>query len=301
MKEETIRDVIIVGGSYAGLAAAMSLGRSLRNTLVIDEGKPCNRQTPYSHNFLTHDGHTPQHIAQIAKEQVLAYPSVTWLDGRAVTATKTADGFLVHTASGEVFPTKKLILASGIRDLLPTIPGFAACWGISVIHCPYCHGYEFRGKETAILASGDRAFHLAGMVRNLTDKVHLITSSESFDETQLSALARNNIRLHDSSIAAIQQNAAQIETVTLANGERLKLDALYAAVPFEQNNDLHVQLGCAENEQGYIQVDGMQKTNIPGVYACGDNSSMMRSVATAVYTGNLTGAMVNHELVAATF
>lgn len=297
MIEETILDAVIIGGSYAGLAAAMSLGRSLRHTLIIDDGKPCNRQTPHSHNFLTHDGHTPKEIAAIAKEQVLAYPSVSWLDGRAITVNKEVYGFSVTLAEGQIFRTKKLVLASGIHDLLPAIPGFAECWGITAIHCPYCHGYEFRAKATAILAEGDRAYHLAGMVRNLTDKLTLISSPKNFNDTQLAALHRNEVALLDVGINAIDHESGTIHSLQLSNGETLAVDALYAAVPFQQRDDIYQQLGCALNEHGYIKVDGMQKTNVDGVYACGDNSSMMRSVATAVYTGNLTGAMVNRDLV----
>lgn len=301
MTENRLLDAIIIGGSYAGLAAAMSLGRSLRNVLIIDEGKPCNRQTPHSHNFLTHDGETPQEIARIAKDQVLAYPSVSWMDGRATQAKKEGDGFLVTTADGQTFQAKKIVLAAGIRDLFPAIPGFSSCWGITVIHCPYCHGYEFKSKKTAILAEGERAFHLAGMVSNLTDKLSLISPPENFNENQLATLKRNNIDVISTTVAEIHHKAGVISELELSNGDRMQIDALYAAVPFEQSSDIHQQLGCVQNENGYIKVDAMQKTNVDGVYACGDNSSMMRSVATAVYTGNLTGAMVNRDLVEETF
>src|SRR5690606_37550650 len=157
-------DVIIVGGSYAGLSAAMALGRSLRKVLVIDSGFPCNRQTPHSHNFITQDGETPFAISQKAREQVMRYPTVRFLDDLALGAAKTATGFTVSTKSGDTFLSRKLITATGIADQLPEIKGFAACWGISVIHCPYCHGYEFRNQRTGILANGDRAFHLASLV-----------------------------------------------------------------------------------------------------------------------------------------
>src|SRR5690606_1025740 len=137
-------EVIILGGSYAGLSAAMALGRSLiRNVLIIDNGLPCNRQTPQSHNFLTQDGQSPSVIREFAKAQVLAYPTVQWLDDTAVKGEKVQDGFLINTASGQSVMTKKLIVATGIKDMLPDIKGFADCWGISVVHCPYCHGYEF--------------------------------------------------------------------------------------------------------------------------------------------------------------
>ncbi|WP_437918163.1 NAD(P)/FAD-dependent oxidoreductase [Sphingobacterium sp. LRF_L2] len=291
-------DAIIIGGSYAGLSAAMSLGRSLRNTLIIDEGLPCNRQTPHSHNFLTQDGKTPATISQIAQEQVSAYPSIQWHDARATTAHKTEKGFVVGTADGRELLSKKIVLATGIKDILPSIPGFADCWGITAIHCPYCHGYEFRDQPTAILAQGERALHLSSLVRNLTDSVHLITSPESnIDDAQLQKLKQNNINVLKQELADIIHQDGHIQKLIFENGEHLSVKALYAGLPFEQHSRIHHSLGCKETEQGYIEIDSFQKTSVPGVFACGDNSSMMRSVANAVATGNLAGAMVNKELV----
>src|SRR5690606_19368783 len=146
---------IIIGGSYAGLSAAMALGRSLRKVLIIDAGKPCNRQTPHSHNFITQDGKTPAEISSIARAQVAQYETVTFLSGFAVEGKKTNSGFEIKTEKGEIFESKKLILATGVKDIMSEIPGFAECWGISVIHCPYCHGYEVRNEKTGILANGD--------------------------------------------------------------------------------------------------------------------------------------------------
>jgi len=140
-------DVIIIGGSYAGLSAALALGRSLRKVLIMDSGLPCNRSTPHSHNFLTHDGERPAVIAEQARTKVLAYKTVTWWNGLAVSGRKTGSGFEIITQNDGIFYGRKLIFATGIRDILPDIKGFAECWGISVIHCPYCHGYEFRGEK----------------------------------------------------------------------------------------------------------------------------------------------------------
>src|SRR5690554_5341159 len=144
-------DVIIIGGSYAGLSSAMALGRALRNVLIIDSGLPCNRQTPHSHNFLTQDGSTPNEIATLAKQQVEKYESVRFYKGIATSGVKTVDGFEIMTDANSTFTSKKLILATGVKDIMPALPGFAACWGISIIHCPYCHGYEYRSQNTGIL------------------------------------------------------------------------------------------------------------------------------------------------------
>src|SRR5688500_15844678 len=135
---ETIQeyDVIIIGGSYAGLSAAMALGRSLRQVLIIDSSKPCNQQTPHSHNFITQDGETPKGIAEKAKAQVLKYDTVKFYNGIATEGTKTENGFEIKTQSGGRFTSKKLLFATGVKDQFPDINGFAECWGISVLHCP---------------------------------------------------------------------------------------------------------------------------------------------------------------------
>ncbi|UMQ43825.1 NAD(P)/FAD-dependent oxidoreductase [Chryseobacterium sp. Y16C] len=289
-------DVIIIGGSYSGLSAAMALGRSLRNVLIIDSGKPCNRQTPHSHNFITHDGKTPKEISELAKAQVLEYKTVEFHNGAVAKMKKESEGFTIKTETGEEFNTKKLILASGIKDLMRNISGFAECWGISVIHCPYCHGYEVRGEVTGIMANGDLAFDFTKLVYNLTKDVTLFTNGKStLTEEQTEKLHQNKINIIEDEIENILHENGYIQKVIFKSGKEVSLKALYAKIGFEQNINTE-DLGIELNENGFIKVDMMQKTNVPGVFACGDNVTMMRSVANAVAQGNFAGAVVNKEL-----
>lgn len=328
-------DVIIIGGSYAGLSAAMSLGRSLRKVLILDHGQPCNRYTPHSHNFITHDGAVPAAIAQQAKADVLRYPTVEYRSGKAIAVrdmgttveaaagaatsvvveTGSDDGssaevddgsgtesaatqFSVAIESGPVLTCRKVILATGLKDLLPDIPGFAETWGKTVIHCPYCHGYEFRGRKTGILATGEKAMHLAGLVHNLSPDLALLTNGNpELNSEQMAKLFNRRIPIHTQAITALEHQDGQLRQVIFADGSALDLEALYAALPFTQQSDIPDQLGCAITGSGHIQVDAFQQTTVPGVYACGDNASPMRSVASAIASGNLAGAMVNHHLV----
>ena len=290
-------EVIIIGGSYAGLSAAMALGRSLRNVLVIDSGLPCNRQTPHSHNFITQDGERPAAIASTAREQVLRYQTVTFLNDLATSGKKVENGFLITTKKGQDLFGKKLIFATGIKDLMPQIEGFAACWGISVIHCPYCHGYEFRGKNTGIMANGEKAFHVASLVYNLTNNITILTSSKAeFTEEQRKKLDQHKIPIIQSKISQIEHDDGQVSNVVFEGGKKMKFDAVYAAIPFVQHCEIPFQLGCELTEQGHIKIDQFQKTTMSGVFACGDNSSTMRSVANAVSSGNMAGAAVNKAL-----
>lgn len=289
-------DVIIIGGSYAGLSAGMSLGRSLRKVLIIDSGKPCNQQTPYSHNFLTQDGKTPKEITEAAKEQVSKYETVHFYNGKVMKTFKNSGSFEVETDKGEKFSAKKIILASGVKDQIPDIEGFAECWGITVIHCPYCHGYEVKGKKTGILSNGDLAFEFSKLIFNLSKNLTLFTNGEStLDEEQTEKFNQNKINIVEGEIQRIVHENGQIQKVILKDGSEKELEALYAKIPFEQNidtEDLQLEL----TEHGFIKIDHFHKTSTDGVFACGDNTTLMRSVANAVAQGNFTGAIVNKEL-----
>ena len=297
MLESKIFDVIIIGGSYAGLSSAMALGRSLKSVLIIDSGIRCNRQTPHAHNFITQDGEKPGIIAEKAKKEVLSYSTVKFTDDLATGGRKNENGFVVTTRKGAEYQAKKLIFASGIKDIFPDIKGFAECWGISVIHCPYCHGYEVRKRKTAILIKGTIGLHLARLVNNLTDDITLLTMGKAdFSAEELSKLNAHKIKIIDSEVVEIEHQDGQITNVVFSNGSKEHFTALYSAVPFTQNSDIPSALGCELTEQGHLKVDNFQATTVDGVYACGDNASIMRSIAISVYSGNVAGVMVNKVL-----
>lgn len=298
MKQPNLFDVIIIGGSYSGLSAAMALGRSLRKTLVIDSGKPCNEQTPHSHNFLTHDGSSPAEISTIAKSQVEEYDTVKFYNGKAISAQKTDFGFEITTENNEKFNSKKIIVATGIIDEVPNIKGFQESWGISLIHCPYCHGYEYKGKKTGIIANGDKAVHIASLVKNLTENVTIMTRGKAnFTSEQLEKLKNNQIDIIETEISELTHENGYVKSLVFDDGKEINFEAVYGAFPFRQHSDIPKDLGCEFTEMGHIKTDMFQKTNVTGLFACGDNSSMMRSVSNAVMTGNVAGAMVNMELV----
>lgn len=295
-------DVIIIGGSYAGLAAAMALGRALRNVLIIDSGTPCNRQTPQSHNFLTQDGIPPHKIAAIAKQQVLTYHTVSFENDTAVQGIKKANGFEIQTKAGRAFFADKIIFASGISDIMPAIEGFAECWGISVLHCPYCHGYEVRDLPTGILANGDAGFEMAKLIYNWTKDLVVFTNGiASFTKEQIDILNSKRIKIEERSILKIEHTKGLIENIVFKDGARASIKALYARLPFVQHSDIPAQLGCTITEEGYINADTMQKTNIHGVFVCGDNCSRIRTVANAVSSGTTAAIMLNKELIDESF
>ncbi|ABG59825.1 NAD(P)/FAD-dependent oxidoreductase [Cytophaga hutchinsonii] len=295
-------DVIIIGGSYSGLSAAMSLARSLRKVLIIDSGKPCNRQTPHSHNFITHDGHTPKQISEAAKQQVLSYDTITFYNGLAVNGEKTDTGFMVKTENGDSFTSKKLVIATGVRDLMPAYKGFADCWGISVLHCPYCHGYEVHGKTIGLLGNGNIGFEFCKLISNWTKDLILFTDGKStltYEQTR--KVQEHNIKIVEKEIAEFIHENGYVKYVLFKDGTQHAVTALFARIPFEQHCAVPAQLGCTLNEDGLIKTDEFNKTSVPGVYAAGDNSSPMRAVAAAVAAGSKAGAVLNREMIEEAF
>lgn len=298
MTNNNLFDVIIVGGSYSGLAAGMALGRALKQGLVIDNGKPCNRQTPHSHNFITQDGKTPKEIAAIARQQVERYDTVKFFNGLATKGVKTDTGFQIQTESGNTFSAKKIIFATGIKDIMPNIDGYAECWGISVLHCPYCHGYEIRNEKTGILGNGEYGFEFSNLISNWTKDLTLFTNGKSvLTKEQTAKLETHNIKIVQTEIEKFVHTNGYLQKIIFKDGKTSSVKALYVNNPFEQHCPIPETLGCELSDEGYIKIDPFQKTTVPGIFACGDNTTRMRTVASAVAMGTAAGMMANKEIV----
>ena len=266
MSDNNNFEIIIIGGSYSGLSAAMSLGRALRNVLIIDSERPRNKQTPYSHNFLTQDGKTPMQIATLAKEQVSQYKTVKFYSGLAVRGAQTE--------------------------------GFAECWGISVIHCPYCHGYEVKNEKTGILGNGDYGFEFSRLVNSWTKNLTLYTNGKSTLTTeQTEKLRKHNISVVENRIDCFEQINGKIQNIVFNDNSKTSIIAIYARPELVQHSEIPAQLGCELTEQGIVKVDASQKTTIQGVFACGDNSNSSRDIALAVSTGMVAGGTCNKEII----
>lgn len=298
MKNHNQYEAIIVGGSYSGLAAGMALGRALRKVLIIDSGSPCNKQTPYSHNFLTNDGRTPKEITRLAKQEVLKYSTVEFLNARVSAGNKTENGFDLQIETGETFSARKVIFATGIKDNMPDIPGFSECWGISILHCPYCHGYEMHGQNTGILANGDTAIELSALISNWTDNITLYTNGPAtLSEGQVIKLSTHKISITEKEVARIEHQSGHIEHIVFKDGTKAPLNVLYARLSFVQHSPVPESMGCEISAEGYLLTDAGQRTSVPGVFACGDNTARLRTVANAVSMGTTTGMMVNKALI----
>ena len=289
-------EVLIIGGSYAGLSAALCLGRALRRVLVLDSGTPCNRFAPHSHNFLTHDGNAPGEVATTGREQIQAhYDTVEFVDARATDVAGQDGEFTITTDSGTSYRAQKLLFATGLADAYPDLPGFDACWGKSVIHCPYCHGYEYRGQPTAILMNSEHSGYMSRLIRNWTDELTLLTNGPA--ECDVAAVERCAVTVDERPLRRLVHQNGQLQQIEFAEGAPLTVAALYLHPHVSQQCPLPEQLGCALGEHGHLQIDDHFATTVTGVYAAGDCTTMFRSVANAVRGGNMAAAMINHALV----
>jgi thioredoxin reductase len=297
MTDTNTFEIIIIGGSYAGLSAGMALGRALRNVLIIDAGQPCNIQTPKSHNFLTQDGKTPKEISSIAKQQVQEYKTVKFHDGFVVNVIKTSNGYEIATKNKHTFLTKKIIFATGVKDIMPAIKGFSECWGISVIHCPYCHGYEVKNEKTGILANGDTAFHYAQLISNWTKNLTIFTNGQpTLTEEQINKIKKHNIPIVEKEIISLNHKNGDLHEIVFADNTTYQVKAIYARPDNKQHCDIPEKLGCELTEQGLIKVDKFQKTTVENIFACGDNANPLRAIFNAVSTGNTAGAIMNNGM-----
>lgn len=291
-------DAVIVGGSSAGLSAALVLGRSLRDVVVVDDQKPCNRFSEASHGFLTRDGTPPSELVKIARDQLANYPSVTLKEATVLKIEPIDGGFEVISSDSSTLQARKVLLATGLHDELPALDGIDALWGKSVFHCPYCDGYEVRGQALAVYGVDETAMHLVMMLRNWTDDLTLCTDGTwQLSSAQRARLERFSIQVVEQNIMRLERTGAQLQAIRFSDGTQLERSALFVRPKTTHRTPFAHDLGCKVNEQGLVQVDLRGRTSTPGVYAAGDLSSLMRSVAIAVAQGAAAAYGMNAELV----
>lgn len=288
-------DVIVVGGSYAGLSAALQLARARQRVVVVDAGQRRNRFARTSHGFLGQDGRAAADIAQDARTQLLTYPNVQWLAGTAVAAQAQDEGFVLTTAE-QTLRAQRLVLALGVVDELPAIEGLAERWGQSVFHCPYCHGYELNQGRIGVLASGEMSLHHAMLLPDWGRVTLFLNRSFVPDAAQLAALAGRGVVLEEMPVVALVDQA----TVLLADGRQVVQDGLFTLTRTRLGSALPEQLGCAL-EQGptgsYLRIGATMETTVAGVFACGDAARAFGNVAISVGDGALAGASAHRSLI----
>jgi thioredoxin reductase len=294
-------DAIIVGGSYAGLSAAMQLARAGRKICVVDAGRPRNRFTKASHGFFGQDGMPPLEMIGAARSKVESYSSVTMIEGDAVHATKNDDGyFIVTLKSNEELRSAKLLLAFGQVDILPEIPGVAERWGKTVLHCPYCHGFEFKDRPLGVLSSHPLSVQQALLISDWGPTTLFLNGHGLEEQSARAQLAQRGVTLENANVAGLEGEEGELSGVRLADGRRVPIAALYLAPRQRLGSPLAEQLGCALDDGPVgpiIRTDAGKMTTVPGVYASGDIAQVMQNATFASSDGVLAGVSLHRALI----
>lgn len=289
-------DVVIVGGGPAGLSAALVLGRCRRRVLLCDAGDPRNGRARKLNGFLTRDGTPPLDLLRLGLEELRPYG----IEPRAVEVTAvvpSAEGFEITLASGESLATRTLLVASGVRDDLPDIPGIEECYGVSVHHCPYCDGWESRDKALAVIGRGGAVTALALSLKTWSDRVMVCSNGRSdLRPSHREQLAQQAIDVRESRISAVEHENGCVRHVVMTNGDRIGCDAIFFVTAQRPRCDLPRQLGCALTRRGLVKTDHLGQTHVPGLYVAGDASRDVQFAIVAAAEGAKAAVAINQAL-----
>ncbi len=295
-------EAIVVGAGPAGLSAALILGRCCRRTLLCDGGEGRNSASRAIHGFLTRDGIPPAELRRIARQQLEPYRSVEVREAQVTDAVRTAEGFQVLLASGERLHTGKLLLATGVTDELPPLPGLAPRWGQSVFPCPYCDAYELRGRRLGVLGRGPAA---VAQCRALTTwSQHLVLFLDGRADLPASdrrALGDHGVQIVSAPLRALEGPGTSLESVRLESGEVVACEALFLSEGQHQRSPLVAQLGCRIVDGCAVRTNEHESTDIPGLYVAGDASENLQLAIVAAAEGAEAGFAINRSLVRESF
>lgn len=292
-------DVIIVGGGPAGLSAALVLGRACRSVLVLDDGRPRNHATRTVHGFLTRDGIGPFELRRLGLEELRRYDTVRVEHAEVTAATRGADGvFHVDLQDGRQVRARRLLLATGVVDLLPTVPGLDEMYGRSVFHCPYCDGWELRGQPLAVYGCQQRGYGLAVELLGWSRDVVLCSDGAcELEGDELATLDRNGIRVREERIARLEGTDGMLERIVFESGDVLPRRAMFFTTGQVQASRLARQLGCAFNEKGTVRTGPYEMTHLPGLYVAGDASRHVQWVVVAAAEGAEAAYAISQDLI----
>ncbi len=292
-------DVIIVGAGPAGLSAALVLGRACRQVLVFDAGRPRNYATQALHGFLTRDGIEPFELRRLGLEELRKYDTVRVEDAEVADARRLEDGtFSVQLEDGREFLCRRLLLATGVADNLPDVPGFNEMYGRSIFHCPYCDGWELRGQPLAVYGCQQRAYGLAIELLGWSRDIVLCSDGAcELDGGDLSSLARNGISVRENRITRLEGRDGLLERIVFDNGDVLPRRAMFFTTGQTQTSKLARQLGCQFNDKGTVRTGQYETTHVPGLYVAGDASRNVQWVIVAAAEGAEAAYAISQDLI----
>jgi thioredoxin reductase (NADPH) len=293
-------DVVVVGGGAAGLSAAVTLARSLRSVVVIDAGEPRNAPAAGAHNLLGREGIAPLELLATGRREAESYGAEIRA-GRAVAVRRDESGFELDLADGTSLRARRVLLATGLVDELPDVPGVRELWGRDVLHCPFCHGWEVRAKRIGVLGTGPMTAHQALMFRQLSDEVTVFLHSGPEPEPEaLEQLDAVGVRVIRGQVERLDVVDDRLAGVLLADGRSFPVDAVTVAPRFVSRSDLWSQLGgtLIENPMGAFIESGLGgRTDIPGVFVAGNAGDLSAMVGASAAQGVFAGAAINGDLI----
>ncbi|MGG2943167.1 NAD(P)/FAD-dependent oxidoreductase [Bacillus safensis] len=290
-------DCAIIGGGPAGLSAALVVGRGRKQVIVFDNELPRNRVTQESHGFITNDGMTPFEIRQAGEADLQKYPHIQIKRSQIVDIQKKEESFTLLTHEGDAFEAKKIILATGLQDILPEIEGIHDVYGKTLFSCPFCDGWELKEKALALIAENQRALHMAKLLSNWTKDLIVFTNGHMLAEEDKTLLTAHSIQVIDVPIVSIDHDNGQLRSLQLANGEIVNREGGFVASEFKQSAPFAEKLGCQMTKNTGIETDILGRTTVSGVFACGDNLGGPAQLVLAAAAGSQAGMGVIHELV----
>ncbi|KAE8274660.1 NAD(P)/FAD-dependent oxidoreductase [Enterobacter pseudoroggenkampii] len=295
-----MNDVIIIGGSFAGLAAALQLGRARRKVTVLDTGRQRNRFAGRSHGLLGHDHKPPQDILVEARQQLARYPTIKLVNARAESVSGTLDDFCVVTDDNESLRARRLILSYGVADQMPDIPGFAEGWGTSIIPCPYCDGFEVADQHWGLVWSGPQSHNQVRLFHDWTDRLTVFGNGHDITLDIRADLAARQVPIVDGRISEIEPYGSHSATIKIETGPDVSVDILFAHPRTRPSASLHDVLGLStvNTPTGIaLKTDEHRETSIPGIYAAGDLANPgIPSVTTAVWQGTMAGIFAQQSM-----
>lgn len=278
-------DVAIIGGGPAGLSGALTLARGNRTVLVFDDAQPRNAPAAHMMNFPSRDGTPPDEFRRLIREDLKKYVKVEFRSERVIDIQRNESGFLLD---GKI-QVKKILLAHGVKDVLPEIPGMRELFGKAIFHCPYCHGYEYLNEPMGMIGGKEYADHMSVLLKGLTNDLILFTNGEEVGQYP-------GIKIYTDKIASLIHEGENLKAVKLVTGEIVERSYLFYRPDQKLSSDLGVKLGCELTEMGHYKVTEFGLTTQPGVFAAGDDMTLMQSVLIACASGSKAGAMMNSEI-----
>ena len=289
-------DVAVIGGGAAGLSAALVLARALRTVVVIDGGRPRNAPAAQLHGFLTRDGLAPSELLRLGRDEVTSYGGQV-IEAQVADLARHDRGFVVTLDDGSTLLARRVLVATGLTDEIPSVNGLAQRWGRDVLHCPYCHGHEVQGRPLGVIGESEAAIEHALLIRQWSPDVVYFSDGEEFSDVRREQLVARAIGVVDGPVAAVEVECVQLVGVRMVDGRFVPRAAVFVRPSFVPNTALLNDLDVETDPQGWPVLDATGRTNVSGLWVAGNAANPRAQLITAAGEGSAAAIAINNDLV----